>query len=377
MAKKNYFSNAKILVDYLSFSVSLNDFVGWADEIQYAAEDIERKFGLAGPEYEQRKGFYGYTYSYWYNGITYCYGGQDHIYIQMSGTGCRTWETLHPGETWEVWLRDLKETYPSLHVARLDIAYDTFGALELPVIIKYTRRGKYASRWKTYLINEGNREMSVIWGSGKSDSRLRIYDKTMERRKVLGTTGEQEVPEGWVRCEHQMRNDVAAAFIREWLATWDLSAIFFGVLAQKLQYVDKYDGKNTDRMVVAPWWRRLLQDYPKIKLACTVGVEYNLQHLERYVYGQAGSSIKALLAAKGGDLSGFLAMIERKDYNDKQKTLLETLRQADAAVHKPVSCGTAYVCSVCGHFGPDADFVVCDPTDKTSLCRKCATQTDV
>lgn len=376
MQKKNIFSDAKILVDYLAFTVSLDDFASWDERnLEHVQERIESKFMLAGLDFEGRKGFYGYLHSQWYNGITYCFGGQNHIYIQMSGTGCRTWESCHPGLPWESWLRQLQATYPSLHIARLDIAYDTFGALKLPLIIKYTRLRKYVSYWKTYLINEGNKEMSVIWGSGKSDSRLRIYDKTLERRKVVGDG--EAVPDGWVRCEHQMRNNFAGAFVREWLATEDLSAVFFGVLGRKLQYVTQYDGKNTDRMVVAPWWRRLLQDYPKIKLACSVGIEYNLQHLERYVYGQAGSSIKALLAAKGGDLSGFLAMIERKDYNDRQKTLLETLRHADAAAHQPVSCGTAYVCSVCGHFGPDADFAVCDPTDKTSLCRKCATQADV
>ena len=52
---------------------------------------------------------------------------------------------------------------------------DTFKRLKLSTIINYTRKGWYISRWKTYLINDGNREHSVVWGSPKSDFRLRIY----------------------------------------------------------------------------------------------------------------------------------------------------------------------------------------------------------
>lgn len=74
---------------------------------------------------------YGYAYARWYDGIVYAYGSSDTIYIQMSGTGCRTWETTHPGLTWEKWIKYLQSTYASLHISRLDIACDTFGKLKL------------------------------------------------------------------------------------------------------------------------------------------------------------------------------------------------------------------------------------------------------
>lgn len=355
-------------MDYFAFTISVNDLSNWREgeiDNDTIIELIESKFMFQGLKFEEKRGFYGYKYSQWYNGITYCYGGYEHIYIQMSGSGCRTWETLHPDLSWESWISKLKATYPSLHVARLDIAFDCFGCLKLKTIINATRRSHYISKWKTYLINEGNREMAVIWGSAKSDCRFRIYDKTMERSKALGS--DSEVPKDWVRLEFQFRNDMAAAFLREWLALQDLTVVYFGVLRQKLVYVSEFDGHNYDRATIYPWWNRLIKDHLPIKLACRVGVEYNLQHLERYVYQQAGSSIKTLLKAKDGDLSGFLANIEAKVINDRQQTLLDSLKAAKSDPVEPKK----YQCFECGHVGTSEDFIFYGENSRC-WCRACA-----
>ena len=175
----------RILVDYFCFTVSVSEFQDY-DETEekavYLPQRIEKKFYLSGLEFQDRRGMYGYAFARWYDGIVYAYGSSDTIYIQMSGTGCRTWETTHPGLKWEKWIRYLQSTYASLHISRLDIACDTFGKLKLKTVQAYTRAGKYISRWKTFLIQEGSAEMAVIWGSSKSDFRLRIYDKTLERQ---------------------------------------------------------------------------------------------------------------------------------------------------------------------------------------------------
>ncbi len=67
----------------------------------YLPQRIEKKFYLSGLEFQDRRGMYGYAYARWYDGIVYAYGSSDTIYIQMSGTGCRTWETTHLGLTWD------------------------------------------------------------------------------------------------------------------------------------------------------------------------------------------------------------------------------------------------------------------------------------
>lgn len=99
------------------------------------------------------------------DGIVYAWGGNNTIYIQMSGTGCRTWETTHPGLAWERWIMQLQSTYATLHISRIDIACDTFGMLKLRTVQAFTRKRNYISRWKTYLIQEGSSEMAVIWAA--------------------------------------------------------------------------------------------------------------------------------------------------------------------------------------------------------------------
>ena len=193
----------RILVDYFCFTVSVSEFFDHDitdEKAVYTADRIERKFMLRGLEFQERKGMYGYAYARWYDGIVYARGGNNTIYIQMSGTGCCTWETTHPGLAWERWIKQLQSTYATLHISRIDIACDTFGMLKLRTVQAFTRKRNYISRWKTYLIQEGSSEMAVIWGSSKSDFRLRIYDKTLER-EVKGSIDADKVPKNWVRCE--------------------------------------------------------------------------------------------------------------------------------------------------------------------------------
>ena len=316
----------RILVDYFCFTVSLAEFQEYdssEEKAVYLQQRIEKKFYLTGLEFQQRKGMYGYAYSAWYDGIVYAWGGAETIYIQMSGTGCRTWETTHPGLTWEKWIKYLQTTYATLHISRLDIACDTFGLLKLRNIQTFTRAGNYISRWKTFLIQEGSNEMAVIWGSSKSDFRLRIYDKTLERQKKGGAEPDK-IPQGWVRCEFQLRNDAAASFVRSWQACGSIGQTFMGIMRNQLLYVMTYDGKNRDRATPAPWWDKLLGDAEQIHMAYDAGKDYNFDSLKKYIFHQAGSSIKAYLAIMDGDFGPLLQGVRMAALNDRQTELIRS-----------------------------------------------------
>ena len=316
----------RILVDYFCFTVSVSEFFDHDitdEKAVYTADRIERKFMLRGLEFQERKGMYGYAYARWYDGIVYAWGGNNTIYIQMSGTGCRTWETTHPGLTWEKWIKYLQTTYATLHISRLDIACDTFGLLKLRNIQAFTRAGNYISRWKTFLIQEGSNEMAVIWGSSKSDFRLRIYDKTLERQKKGGAEPDK-IPQGWVRCEFQLRNDAAASFVRSWQACGSIGQTFMGIMRNQLLYVMTYDGKNRDRATPAPWWDKLLGDAEQIHMAYDAGKDYNFDSLSRYIFHQAGSSIKAYLAIMDGDFGPLLQGVAMSSLNDRQTELIRS-----------------------------------------------------
>ena len=239
----------------------------------------------------------------------------------MSGSGCRTYETHNPKLEWGDWIRHLQSTYSSFHCSRLDIACDTYHLLKVGTIQDWTRKEWYKSQWRTYLIQEGTAENSVVWGSAKSDFRLRIYDKTLERRRVVPEP--DKVPEGWVRAEYQLRNDAAASFIREWLAGNDISAAYFGIMRNQLIYTKDYDGKNADRLSMPRWWSSFLGHYQQIRMAYPGGIEYNLQQLEKYLFHQAASSIKTYLAYTEGDIAPLISGIEGAKMNDRQWEMLK------------------------------------------------------
>lgn len=327
-------NETKILVDYFSFTVAVGQFTGHPE--QYDGDlfsDICERFGLEDMQFEDRGGYHGYTKSHWYNGIVIAYdppnreGDQGTIHLNMSGSGCRTYETHRPDLEWAGWIRDLQDTYSSFHCSRLDIACDTYALLDVTTIQKWTRKEWYKSQWRTYLIQEGTAENSVVWGSAKSDFRLRIYDKTLERRRVVPNP--DEVPEGWVRAEYQLRNDAAASFLREWLSTNNISAAYFGIMRNQLIYTKNYDGKNADRLSMPHWWSVFLGNYQQIKMAYPGGVEYNLQQLEKYLFHQAASSIKTYLKYTQGDLAPLMNGIQGAKLNDRQWEMLkvETTRR--------------------------------------------------
>lgn len=66
-----------------------------------------------------------------------------------------------------------------------------------------------------------------------------------------------------------------------------------GIMRNQLLYVTQYDGIHRDRATIAPWWERLLGDAGQIHMAYDAGKDYNFDSLSRYIFHQAGSSIKA------------------------------------------------------------------------------------
>ena len=168
--------------------------------------------------------------------------------------------------------------------------------------------------------------MAVIWGSSKSDFRLRIYDKTLER-EVKGSVDADKVPKNWVRCEFQLRNDAAASFVRSWQASRSIGDTFMGIMRNQLLYVTQYDGIHRDRATTAPWWERLLGDAGQIHMAYDAGKDYNFDSLSRYIFHQAGSSIKAYLTIMDGDLEPLLQGVRMSSLNDRQTELVRSAQE--------------------------------------------------
>ena len=156
MSENKLHGETRILIDYLSYSIRYKEVV--EDDLDFAdlpPKDSEgwqawlvSRLGFPGVRFEPRKGMYGYSSAVYYDGVVIAWGGNDSIFVQMSGTGCRTWEDLHPRTAWQQHIVDLRQQFKSLHFSRIDVACDTFGRLKLKTIQNYTRKEMYISRWK-------------------------------------------------------------------------------------------------------------------------------------------------------------------------------------------------------------------------------------
>lgn len=268
--------NKKILVDWLTCTLGINCFM--RDFVRLGEKDFRNKdpldtaldashftdeavlshvihfLGLpSDTKLMPGKAHYGYGKWYFYSGIRLAWGNCDTIMIDMTGEGCRLFETLVPDLDWLTFIK--KVTKMQVHnFSRLDVACDTQGkgGLRMRDILRFTLDGHYVSRWKLPPRIVQGREETVDFGSPKSRTMLRIYNKSLERECKL--TDDISIPENWVRCELQLRNDAVDSFIREWMKSGDISACYFGIMANQLRFV-KERKENASRSEIVKWWR--------------------------------------------------------------------------------------------------------------------------
>lgn len=271
-------------------------------------------------EFKVKNGRYGYAKEYFLGGIRIAWGNCDTIMFDFSGEGCRLLETLVPSMEWLDLIKQIGQ-FRQHNFSRMDVACDTFGTLKMKWILRYSLEERYVSRWKSKPRVIQGREELVDFGSPKSRTMLRIYNKTLERKCKVDE--DIDVPDGWVRCELQMRNKAVDSFIREWKKCNDISAVYLGLMSNQLHFVKKRES-NLQRSVTVAWWRRFLDNSQPIKLAYKGGLEYNLQSLQRFVYGQAGSSIKTWLVLNDWDVDKMLRMVTYRNINEKQEALIDT-----------------------------------------------------
>jgi len=105
-----------ILFDWLSVSSTVD-----------IPENFIEFLGLDELEFEEVNGYYGYRNRYYYDGISihYDYRGADegerNCLLEISGQGCRVFETYGNGDWKKLFSRFLSDGY---NITRLDVAYD-------------------------------------------------------------------------------------------------------------------------------------------------------------------------------------------------------------------------------------------------------------
>ena len=235
----------------------------------------------------------------------------------MSGQGCRTFESLGTGDFDKLFSFVLQG---HAHITRLDVAFDDHtGLLDINQLDDDSRAGNVVSRFRTrggtWETDSKTLGKSVTFGSQKSDIYIRIYDKAAERHCEDGTH--------WIRVEMQLRRDRALSFIG---LDGTFGERFSGVLVNYVRFVEPLEGdSNKWRWPMKDYWSDFLGDAVKISLYVKPGMEYNIDHLDSYVFHQAGNAIDAAVQIYG--IRGFLDRLKERHTlpNPKYKQLIAKL----------------------------------------------------
>lgn len=271
--------------------------------------ELVEALGLSSCAWTQVKGWYGYRSRLYFGNISIHYDGSEDMGVccEMSGQGCRNFEsyTSLPGK-WDDLLRFVRDN--GLHVTRLDVAYDDHtGVLDINRVKEDTENRRFVSRFRNFRIEHsfsGENEpegLSIYFGSQKSESMVRIYDKAAERGYTDGTH--------WVRVEMQLRGDRAGAFLDVDLP---IGQAFAGALLNYLRFVEPDDSdSNKRRWTMAEYWYKVLGDVERISLYTAPGAEYNVEKCKHFVVDMAGNAIAAMMEVCGS-IEEFEDMIDKR-----------------------------------------------------------------
>lgn len=297
-----------ILIDWLSFTSKIDD-----------ALTIINLLGFLPDSFQTVKGAKGYTYREYYDGVSIHHGDRDEVWCEMSGQGCRVFESFGSGD-WNAIFDLFRSDRINYHVTRVDIAFDDHSELlDIRRVASDAQNENFISKWRWWEVRRSSQGISVYHGSPQSDARVRIYDKAAERGR--------EDEGHWVRCELQLRDERATEFICR-LAGMPLGVLFSGVLFNYLRYVVPDDSdSNNRRWATAGYWFDFIGAADKISLYVCPGIEYNFFALEKYVVAQAGAAAAAYVQLVGED--DFLKQIRQRlttSRNPKYNDLIEKCR---------------------------------------------------
>lgn len=287
--------NNCLLYDWLSFT--LPEEGDWFNEYGESLADghvIIELLGMSGVAWEVCNSRHGYSKKLWFDGINISLPSekQHNIWLEMSGSGCRAFETYGHGD----WERLFSFALKWCHLTRLDVSFDDHsGILKMSEIVDDTFfKKEYVSKALKHRLQmdvddrRAGSACTVYHGSRQSNTLIRIYDKAEQ----LQRDGEH-----WVRVEMELHEENARRFLE---LEGDIGSKWCGVLLNYLRYVDPVEtDSNRWRWPLKDYWAKLVQDAQPIRLFVKPGVEYNMMNVDRYVFGQAGNSIRTYIQVFG------------------------------------------------------------------------------
>lgn len=280
----------KVIIDWVSLTSPYIDTAGMIEIL-----------GMGDCNFADTFGMHGYRYRKTFDGVNIHYGGNEEknpgVWLEMSGQGCRTFETHGNGDfniLFEMCLAD-----PKNHLTRLDIACDIFdNSLDIDTMIDYAQQGNVVTKFRTGNVDRGilsNDGKCLVFGSRSSDLLLRIYDKKAERKR--------DDIDSWLRLELQMRDNQALSFVlnlKDGTLDKTVTTNYFNLLNSYIRFVEPGRDSQKYRWKTCQWWQDFIQSAGNYELI-KPGAEYNLMKLRNYVVRQTGQAVKSYIKLVGLD----------------------------------------------------------------------------
>lgn len=284
------------------------DWVSITSKI-HTPEQIIALLGMEQVSWDIIKGAHGYKDRLYLNCISIHYNGSKDmgVWLEMSGQGCRAFETVGHGD-FDFLFRLVSEHPGQMKLTRLDVAFDDHtGLLNMQDLINDTLRGNYVAKANSWEVIQSSKGTSVIIGSRQSPVLIRIYDKAAERNVVDGSH--------WIRVELQLRDDRCLQFVN---LEYEIGERFAGVILNYLRYVvpDEMDS-NKWRWPLTDYWSDLIGEACRISIYTKPGIEYNVFRCEKFVFNQSGNAIDALLQIY--DVDTFLKKLRERRVSPNPK----------------------------------------------------------
>lgn len=292
--------------------------------------------GLSGLDFESLNGRYCYTKRLYFDGINIYYDGHSSngdmgVLVEMSGRGCRNFETYGSGDysgLFDLILSHYSEdpVKCDMKITRLDVAYDDFiGLLRFENLLPATFAQNYVSRFKDYQCIIGSKGFSITHGSLSSNVFIRIYDKRKEQKV-------EKLVLHWVRCELQLRRECAYGFL---LLKSRIEDSYFKVLNEYLRYIEPSDNVTNKSMCkTADFWELFLQSSEKCSIFAKPADKFSVDKLQNYVCSQLSGALDTYMNIVG--IRQFLQDIyesrKGKKLNLKYQQLKQTHDASDAHV---------------------------------------------
>lgn len=240
-----------VLIDYFKFSSKVHS---WTDIIEL--------LGLQSVVWQQGRARDGWTLHEYFSGMHIYHGGRNDIGVELSGAGCRMLEACNKNSfDWCDLFAYIMEhvQYKEMNISRLDVAGDDKdGILTMDKLFRYVSQKKYISKARHKVVWREDEE-AVIFGAGTSSTRLRIYNKALER----GVEGP------WIRAEFQFRDESADSFILNLLREGgEIGPTYGGVLLNYLRFVTRDPStcnNNYNRIPTVSWWHSFCTNQPQDK----------------------------------------------------------------------------------------------------------------